>query len=331
MLTKEILRRHAMALYEYCEYPAVRYKILFRILDVPYDDPALTALRPAFLQSDIVEEMFSLQNRDGGWGPLWSKDYSVKSKIPTSMTGIDRCQYIGLTLEDRDILFMAKEYLESFLDGTAKENPYEKNERAIPWGRAGICTALEGLEKNNPLCDDTFRQWEYIAGRAYLDGEYSYERDRAAQHDVFLTKEDRLVPMQCGLLLQRRECVPETLEDAMLRHIGRHAAEHGHFWDKTAEVLPEIFYNKYTRRWMPTFHQINQFRGSALYLSRAAAWLMEQANADGLWDWGPQEKDPWGYFGYHSCNRKYAHNRVVDCSMEVLGFLKTYMERNTIL
>ena len=107
-------------------------------------------------------------------------------------------------------------------------------------------------------------------------------------------------------------------------------AEHGHFWDKTAEVLPEIFYNKYTRRWMPTFHQINQFRGSALYLSRAAAWLMEQANADGLWDWGPQEKDPWGYFGYHSCNRKYAHNRVVDCSMEVLGFLKMYMERNTI-
>ena len=98
------------------------------------------------------------------------------------------------------------------------------------------------------------------------------------------------MPMQCGLLLQRRECVPETLEDAMLRHIGRHAAEHGHFWDKTAEVLPEIFYNKYTRRWMPTFHQINQFRGSALYLSRAAAWLMEQANADGLWDWGPHSK-----------------------------------------
>jgi len=327
-MDRETLRHHAMALYRFCEYPAVRYKILYRILDVPYDDPELTALRPAFLASDIVEEMFSLQDRYGGWGPLWSKDYSVKSKIPTSMTGIDRCRYIGLALEDRDILFMAKEYLESFLDGTARENPYEKNERAVPWGRARICTALEGLERDNPLCDETYRQWEYIAGRAYLDGEYSYERDRAAQHDVFLTREDRLVPMQCGLLLCRS--VPAFLENAMLRHIGGHAAAHGHFWDKTVEVLPESFYNKYTRRWMPTFHQVNQFRGSAMYLTRAVEWLAAQADQDGLWDWGPQTPDPWGYFGYHACNRKHKHNRIVDCTLEVLGFLKAYMDKNAI-
>ncbi|MBQ8641278.1 MAG: hypothetical protein IJ480_03600 [Clostridia bacterium] len=330
MINREILRRHAVALYDFCTYPAVRYKILYRILDVPYDDPVLTALRPDFLASDIVEEMFTLQDRDGGWGPLWSKDYSVKSKIPTSMTGIDRCQYIGLALEDRDILFMAKEYLESFLLGTAREkNPYEKNERAVPWGKARICTALEGLERDNPLCDETFRQWEYIAGRAYLDGEYSYERDRAAQHDVFLTREDRLIPMQCALLLKRRERVPESLEEAMLRHIGRHAAEHGHFWDKTVEVLPESFYYKYTRRWMSTFHQVNQFRGSVMYLSGAVEWLMAQAREDGLWDWGTQVRDPWGYFGYHACGRQSVHNRVVDCSMEILGFLKIFLDHNT--
>lgn len=327
MLTYDILCRHAMALYDFCEYPAVRYKILYRILNVPYTDPLLTALRPGFLQSDIVEEMYTLQNRDGGWGPLWSKDYSVKSKIPTSMTGISRCQYIGLALGDRDILFDARAYLEAFLTGTARENPYEKNERAIPWGRARICTALESLERDNPLCDETYLQWQYIAGRAYEDGGYSYEKDRAAQHDVFLTREDRLVPMQCGLLLSRREQVPETLEEAMLHHIGRHAAEHGHFWDKTPEVLPDSFHNKYMRRWMPTLHQVNQFRGSAVYLERFVRWLMEQAE-DGLWDWGVQEKDPWGYFGYHSCSRKYAHNRMVDCSMEILGFLKTYLDNN---
>ena len=326
MLTREMLRRHAMALYEYCTYPAVRYKILYRILDVPYMDPALVKLREDFWQSDIVEEMFALQDRNGGWGPLWSKDYSVKSKIPTSMTGISRCQYIGLALEDRDILFMAKEYLESFLDGTANENPYEKNERAIPWGRARICTVLESLERYNPLCDETIRQWEYIAGRAYQSGEYSYERDCAAQHDVFLTKEDRLIPMQCGLLLARG--VPAEIENAMLRHIGGHAAAHGCFWDKTVDVLPETFCDPYTRRWMPTFHQINQFRGSALYLENVVEWLLGQCDADGLWDWGTQVKDPWGYFGYHSCTRRHSHNRVVDCSMEILGFLKTYLDRN---
>ena len=108
-MTKEEFQKHAMALYEFCEYPAVRYKILFSLLDTPYDDSALTELRKEFLKSDIVEEMYQLQDYNGGWGKLQSKDYSVKAKIPTSATGINRCLYIGLTLEDRDILFQARE------------------------------------------------------------------------------------------------------------------------------------------------------------------------------------------------------------------------------
>lgn len=131
-MTKEEFRKHALALYEFCEYPAVRYNILFSLLDTPYDDKALTELRKEFLRSDIVEEMYQLQDEYGGWGPLRSKDYSVKAKIPTSATGIERCRYIGLTEEDRDILFMAKEYLLSFLDGTTREKVFEKNERAFP-------------------------------------------------------------------------------------------------------------------------------------------------------------------------------------------------------
>ncbi len=113
-MTRDELRKHAMALYEFCEYPAVRYNILYSILDVPYGDASLVGLRKEFLKSDIVEEMYQLQDEYGGWGALQSKDYSVKAKIPTSVTGIDRCLYIGLTEEDRDILFLAKEYLLSF-------------------------------------------------------------------------------------------------------------------------------------------------------------------------------------------------------------------------
>ena len=125
-----------MALYEFCEYPAVRYNILFSLLETPYHDAGLTELRKEFLKSDIVEEMYQLQDSNGGWGKLRSKDCSVKSKIPTSATGINRCLYIGLTLEDRDILFQAREYLLSLLEGTGAEKLYDKNERAIPWQKA---------------------------------------------------------------------------------------------------------------------------------------------------------------------------------------------------
>ena len=327
-MTKDEFIKHVMALYDFCEYPAVRYKILFSLLDFPYGDERLTELRKEFLKSDIVEEMYQLQDENGGWGRLRSKDYSVKTKIPTSHTGIERCLYIGLTIEDRDILFMANEYLLSLLDGTSSEKLFERNERALPWQRAEICSLIESIKPDSRECDQVFHQWNYIAGRAYETGEYSYEADRAAQHEVFLTREDRLVPMQSELLLKRRSKLQPGVEDAMLRHLGGDASLHGHFWDKTPYDLPEDFKNNKMRRWFHTFNYINQFRGSEIYLKDAVVWLQEQAGRDGLWDWGPQVKDPWGYFGYFSCNRHYQHNRVVDCTMEILSFLKQYIDNN---
>ena len=294
MITYEDISRNAKALLEFCEYPAVQYKVKFSILDVPYEDSELSLLRKAFLKSDIVEEMYQTQDSYGGWGHFQSKDYSVKAKIPTSSVGIERCLYIGLTVEDRDILFMAQEYLKELLLGTSHEKIFEKNERAVPWHRARVCNLLEAITPNSPICDETWRQWLFIAGRAYEDGDYSYERDKAAQHEVFLTRESRLVPMQSELLLKRREEISVSLEDAMLRHLGRHACENGYFWDKTPDRLPEKFRYDKTRRWFKTFNYINQFKGSALYLKNAVDWLMENAGEDGLWDWGTQIKDPRG-------------------------------------
>ncbi len=328
MITREDIDRHAKALLAFCDYPAVHYKVRFSILGVPYEDPELSVLRPAFLKSDIVEELYQTQDERGGWGNFQSKDYSVKTVIPTSSVGIERCLYIGLTAEDRDILFMAEEYLKELLLDPSHKEVREKNERALPWHRASVCNLLEAITPHSPLCDETWKQWLFIAGRAYEDGEYSYEKDKAAQHEVFLTRENRLVPMQSELLLKRREELPDHLEGAMLRHLGRHAAENGHFWDKTPDRLPDNFVSTQTRRWLKTFNYINQFRGSALYLHRAEKWLMENAREDGLWDWGTQTKDPWGYFGYFSCNRNYRHNRAVDCTIEILNFLKQYYDNN---
>lgn len=328
MITYEDIERHAEALLAFCQYPAVKYKVKFSVLGVPYENEELSCLRDVFLKSDIVEEMYQTQDIYGGWGKFQSKDYSVKAKIPTSGVGIERCLYIGLTVKDRDILFMAEEYLKELLSGRSREKIWEKNERALPWHRARVCNLLEAITPNSPECDETWRQWLFIADRAYEDGEYSYEKDKAAQHEVFLTRESRLVPMQSELLLKRREEVPCFLEDAMLRHLGGYANENGHFWEKTPGRLPESFvYNK-TRRWFKTFNYINQFRGSGLYLKNAVEWLMENAREDGVWDWGPQIKDPWGYFGYFSCNRNYKHNRVVDCTIEILDFLKRYVDHN---
>jgi hypothetical protein len=134
--------------------------------------------------------------------------------------------------------------------------------------------------------------------------------------------------MQFGLILKRPENISSSLEDAMLHHHGKHAFYHGHFWDNCPAKLPEEFVYEKTRRWFHSFNYINQFKGSGFYLDESVVWLLSNRNPDGLWDWGSQIKDPWGYFGYYSTNRNYKHNRVVDCTMEVLNFLKKYIDQN---
>lgn len=327
MLTKKSLDEAAMQLYDFCEYPAVRHRVL-QLVGEPPDTKRFVQLHNEFLKSDIVEQLYHEQDAQGGWGQFRSKDYSVKSVFPTSQVAVRRCLYIGLTYDDRDILMLANDYLEGILTGEIPAKVFEKNERANPWQTAEVCELIEAIRPHNPLCDATFSQWNYIAARAYEDGEYSYGRDLAAQHEVFLTREAKLVPMQPGLLLKRREELGAGLEEAMLSHLGGRAYHNGYFWAECPEKLPGEFVGKKTRRWFHSFHFINQFRGGKRYLSHVVEWLLGNRNADGLWDYGPQTKDPWGYFGNFSTNRKYAHNRAVDCTMEILSFLYQYLANN---
>lgn len=82
LITREKFYEYAMALYNFCDYPAVRYKILFSLLDTPYNDEELSVLRNEFLRSDIVEEMYQLQWDNGGWGNFKSKRLFSQSENP---------------------------------------------------------------------------------------------------------------------------------------------------------------------------------------------------------------------------------------------------------
>jgi hypothetical protein len=58
-------------------------------------------------------------------------------------------------------------------------------------------------------------------------------------------------------------------------------------------------------------------------------WLISQRNSDGFRNYGTQTKDPWGYYGFFSTDNNYKCNNIVDCTMEVLSIIKTYLDHNT--
>lgn len=327
-LTREFFRETAINLLNWCVYPAAKYKILFHFLNVPYNDERLVSLRQEFLYSDIVTELYETQSIHGNWGALNSKDYSAKDLFPTTMVAIDRCLYIGLTLDDREILMMALEHLEDYILIKNRDKLYDKNERAVPWQLADIANCIEAIKPYNQLCDSIWEQWHYITSCAFDSGTYSYEDDAKIQHEVLFTREQRLVPLPVGLLLKRRDKLFPGLEQAMLDHFGKIAYDNGHFWDKNLHNFPDSFQNKHTRRWFHTINYINQFNNTSKYLEPAINWLMNSRNLDGFWDWGTQIKDPWGYFNYLSTTRQYSYNRILNCTAEVLTVLKKYLDNN---
>jgi len=85
---------------------------------------------------------------------------------------------------------------------------------------ADIATRAERIKPNNPLCDRLYFEWLYILERAFETGEYSYERDRAAQHEVLGTREKRLVPLRVELALCRPQQASDGLKAAFLHHFG---------------------------------------------------------------------------------------------------------------
>lgn len=328
-LTKNFFTETAEKLYEWCIYPAAKYKILLHFLDIPYDDERLVSLREDFLYSDIVTELYETQSIHGNWGALQSKDYSAKALFPTTMVAIDRCLYIGLTLDDRDILTMALAYLEDYILGKNRDKLYDRNERAIPWQLADIANCIEAIKPYNPLCDAIWEQWHHIASSAFESGEYSYDNDAKIQHELLYTHEKRLVPIPIGLLLRRKNELFPGLEQAMLDHYGKGAYDRGYFWDKNLHSFPDSFQTKQTRRWFNTIEYINRFNNTEKYLGGAIQWIIDRQNSDGFWDWGTQTKDPWGYFRYLSTTRQHTYNRILNCTAEVLSVLKQYIENNS--
>lgn len=338
MLTREKFKSYAENFLNWCEYPAVKYKVALDFLDMPYDE--LADLRREFLKSDIVAELRDTQDYHGKWGDNLNdpsdKNPEIKTKFSQcTMNALRRSLYIGLRLEDdSDILTLGLEYLEEIL----RDKTYRllrkyirgSNEREIPWQSSSVASMVEAISPNNELCDDIFNQWNYIAICAFEDGEYSHERDKKAQHELFGTREDRLVPLEVAFgLLLKRDIDPE-LEKDMLEHYGKGAYHHGYFWDFALDKISGTpFTDKFTQRYFPTIDYINQFKHTRKYLDDTIDWLENSRNQDNLWDYGSQVSfDPWGSWRYFSVNKNYKYNRLVNCTMEVLHVFKKYLDNN---
>lgn len=309
--------------------PVVRYKLLKDIAGYSAEKPEMKALKEEVLKSPLVAELDEEQQYDGSWGRLYSIDYSVKKKFPTTFIAVDRALYIGLDKSD-NILFNAFEHIREVFQHKARvPDRGEVNERWPALIQYQIAAVLEKIEPYNEYADQVWHTWLYIVQRVFREGAYNYEYDRKAQREVFGITGERLVPLPFEFLLLRRKDIPNRLHQPMLDYCWERHLKNGYFWPEAKLHQLPAFYHQKTRRWLNSFEFFTSFSGNARYLQGTAEWIMNGRNENGMWDFGPQMKDPFGYFRYLSTEGwKKRQNRVIDCTVEILVLLKKYLDSN---
>lgn len=310
--------------------PVVRYKLLKDVVGVSADKPEMKMLKEEVLKNPLVHELEEEQQYDGSWGRLHSIDYSVKKKFPTTFIAVERALYIGLDKSD-NILFNAFEHIrEVFLNKARVPDRGEVNERWPALNQFRMATVLESIEPYNELVEQVWHTWFYIVQRVFREGAYNDEYDRKAQREVFGITGGRLVPLPFVFLLLRRDDIPDRLQQLMLDYCWERHLKNGYFWPEAKlHQLPESFCHNKTRRWFSSLEFFTAFSGNSRYLQGPVEWIMNGRSEDGLWDFGPQIKDPFGYYRYLSTGGwKKRSNRILDCTVEILVILKKYLDSN---
>lgn len=311
-------------------HPAVSFKLLKDVVRAPENDGRLKELKKRVLYSGLVKELESEQKYDGSWGRFLTKDYTLKKKFPTTAIAVERALYIGLDKSD-DLLFNALEYIKGVIQGEIRlTDTGEVNERWPAMQKYRIAYYLEKIEPNSEYTDEIWNTWLYIINRAFREGTYNYELDKQAQREVFGITGSRLIPLPFKFIMLRGNHISPELEQSLLSHCWERHCINGYYWSEAIlHNLPSDFYYSKTRRWFYPLEFFSGFRQNGKYLWKAMEWLWNGRSDEGLWDFGPQIKDPFGYFCYLSEDgwRK-AGKRAIDCTVEVLVLLRRYIDFN---
>ncbi|NLO39897.1 MAG: hypothetical protein GX115_10580 [Ruminiclostridium sp.] len=310
--------------------PVIRYKLLKDVVGLSTDTPQMKALKEEVLASPLVSELDDEQLYDGSWGRFNSIDYTVKKKFPTTCIAVERALYIGLNNEDT-ILFNALEYIRDVFHKKVRvPDRGEVNERWPAFSQYRIAYFLELLQPYSEDVDQVWHTWLYIVQRAFSEGFYDHEKNQKAQREVFGITGKRLILLPFNFLLLRRNDIPDRLQHAMLDYCWERHLKNGYFWPEAKlHQLPESFYYNKTHRWFSSLEFFITFKGNSRYLQGPIEWVINGRSEDGLWDFGPQIKDPFGYYRYLSTEGwKKRQNRVIDCTVEILVILKKYLDSN---
>lgn len=306
--------------------PIPKLRLLRDVLMLNVEEKPYLEAREEAMQSRLVREVSSQQQKDGSWGRFFSRNRVVKNPCKTTETALIRARALGM---DRKLATMqqAVAYLERILKDEVSWPDRLSSDMKHPIAIKMVTAArLREIQPDHPLALNVAAKLIDLLNAAFAPGFYDKTLFMEASEDLLGIR----IPYQCPLcfsiypLLLLKDLMPSDLEQRLIYHL-THVTRGIHLQtNRSLQHLPLEFPSLESMRFLGAMELLSWYPSAVDDLQKAVDWLWEQVSTDGFWDFGSFGRD--GLELPLSDNWRTGRRREIDSTVRMLSILVRYQQ-----
>lgn len=275
-----------------------------------------------------IKQIVDLQHEDGSWGCFHTLSQPTKAQPMTTEQALRRLRILGLTKNDETIA-RAITYMEHNLKQPQPTVFHEKKHDSKTYGDLMLATWIRIFDPKNEVALVIAKKWANIITFAFQDGTYSNENYISAYEKEFIKLNPKAGCLADFVVFYQLALLPGLLErkveSAMLDYVLPHSRGIVYIYNNPVNVLPEVFPSKKASWYLFAIELLSAYDSAPKKLEFVVKWLLDNRDADGMWDMGASVKD-----GIHfplSDSWRKPEDRKCDCTARIVKLLKALKYR----
>lgn len=301
--------------------PIPRYRLMRDVLFWPADHDDIQLAKSLAMSSRQVADLCRSQLPDGSWGRFYTRNKQVKYAGKTTETAIIRSLVLGMERSHPTVSRLIA-YMEAVLGGSLIWPDRPDQTLEWPVGMDLVTAArLSQLDETNPGIQKTADQWQQIMAAAFGHDEFDELSYREAYENFFHQPPEHGTALGFSpyTLILLRNRLPYLLEERLTNHLMNNTRGIYLVSNHSLQHLPLVFPSRESMRFIAALDLLSYYPSAGSLLENASAWLWEQINNDGMWDFGQLGRD--GLELPLSESWRIRGNRELDCTVRVLSLV----------
>jgi hypothetical protein len=172
---------------------------------------------------------------------------------------------------------------------------HEKKHDSKTYGDLMLATWIRLFDSENKTAYVIAKKWANIINSAFQNGVYSNEAYVSTYEAEFIKLNPKAGCLADFVVFYQLALLPGLLdsevENAMLDYVLSHARGIVYIYNSPVNVLPEMFASKKASWYLSAIELLAVYDSAPQKLGFVARWLLDNRDADGMWDMGVTAKD----------------------------------------